>query len=84
MPIAVFAVFAVVMQAANVLSCIAIETYLSKAASVTAFALFYLGAFWIAWRLTVWVVDARWRSVRVADKPGVGVLLTVAQLPVWV
>jgi hypothetical protein len=84
MPIVVFAGFAVVMQALNLALCIAIEQYISSAASVTAFALLYFGAFGLAWKLTVWAIDKHWGMGRATSKQQVvGVLITMAQFPVF-
>ncbi len=65
MPLVLFSAISVVLQALNLLFTLAIETYASKAASVTTFALLYMVVFWIAWRITVLIVDS-WRN-RVAQ-----------------
>jgi hypothetical protein len=84
MPIAIFAVIVVVLQAINVMGSIAIEQYISAGASVTAFALLYLGAFWLAWRITVWVIDSLWVKARTTKRgPVVGILIAAAQAPMF-
>jgi hypothetical protein len=59
LPIAIFIVVAFVLQGVNLGISIAVEQMLSEGGSVAVFALFYIGAFWVAWKITVWLVDAK-------------------------
>jgi hypothetical protein len=82
MPIVVFVVIAIVLQGVNLLFTLGIEKYVSTGASVTVFALLYMVVFWIAWKITVWVIDSRLRPIPKVDQQKlVTVLFTVAQLP---
>lgn len=82
MPIVVFVIIAVILQALNLLLTLGIEKYVSKGASVTAFALLYMVMFWIAWKITVWIIDS-WRQPvsRVDQQKIATALLTAVYLP---
>jgi hypothetical protein len=57
MPLVIFAVFALVCQAATVVLSLALDRFVAPWISVMAFGVLYIVAFAVAWKLTVWTVE---------------------------
>lgn len=59
MPTVIFAAFAIVCQAATIAISLMVEKYLATWLGVVSFGVLYIVAFAVAWKLTIWVVEAR-------------------------
>jgi hypothetical protein len=83
LPLACFIVLSVIGQTLNVFISLAVETYVTKATSILVFFALFLGVFWLAWKITQWLVDRQERLTTTAQRQQLVVMLTTAaQLPI--
>ena len=83
LPLACFVALAVIGQALNVVISLQVETYVTKATSILVFFALFLAVFWLAWKITQWVVERR-QSTAVDSRHLIAMLTTAAQLPILV
>jgi len=82
LPLACFIALSVVGQTLNVLISLAVEAHVAKATSILVFFALFLTVFWLAWKITEWIVDRHQRAI---DGQRLVVILTTAsQVPLLV